>query len=312
MMYRGALAVSLAGCLAFLTSSSTLHAAPLNLVSGVVNVQCVGDPVLSSCVNGRVFQTFDRQGLSQQSGSASIENSYQIGPTGSPLEPRRTQAVAGASAGVGAVSAGATTSFVTRAGAPVFLFEKPTASATAFFRDEFTVVGSPTVVQTLIFNFSFGGTVFDDAGDTRFGPSDASAVFSASISGLDRAIFAGNTARRTLNDGLPSAITQGFRLSVDVVGGDRLRLQENLDVQSNWNATANFLSTGKLDYIEAPAGVSLLSASIDNVFIRSGDRLMYDTSGLVDPPAIPEPGIVQLWALGLVAAAFRIRRSIAA
>ena len=193
------------------------------------------------------------------------------------------------------------------------------AQAEAFFQDDWTIRGPTDALRRLKLHFSLDGSVDDLAGiKLPFGQVNgaggrASGSLSVNI-GMD------NGSNRTLGPvaigpsgglltqciGLGGCDEPGFKLQsldllFDVAGGNHLSIFSSLLAQASGSAYADFFSTAKLDYVQAPDDVEILAASGD--LFRQGDRFVYRANAAIDPPpltAVPEPDSLFLLLLGLV------------
>lgn len=211
----------------------------------------------------------------------------------------------------GSVKAGASTSLILPRGSPTFNSERATAQAFAVAADDLTIAGPTDVARRITLHFALSGQVADETGvllpggRTYGGDSMATAFLGitvdASAGGSRNSPVVldapGGALRRTLGD--TEGSFQRLSLSFDVFGGNVLGTLLNLEVQAAGSGTANFLGTGKLEWIDAPADVAILSAGAGGALLRAGDRLAYAPSLVPDPLPIPEPATAWLWLLGL-------------
>lgn len=302
------LATRLVLCLlAGTAAAGPAQARTFNQGAGTLSANCAVDLEGLPCTNGVVRRALP--GFFGGPGSAfdSLDSSY-TGLDGS-THFQRTLWSVGAHAG--SVKAGASTSLILPKESPLFGSEGATAAAFAVAGDDLTILGATDVARRVTLHFSLGGQVADEAGvllpfgRTYGGNSQAIGSLGVTVdatAGTNRNSpvvldAPGGLLERRLGDTKGSF--QSLSLSFDVFGGNVLSTLLNLEVRAAGSGTANFLGTGKLDYIEAPADVSVFSAGSGEALVRLGDRLVYTPSNVPDPLPIPEPATAWLWLAGL-------------
>lgn len=298
------------------------NATVLSTWGGRVMLRCVPTrddlPCLAEAVNRPL--TGVNRGGAVITGSDTAQSLYETVGNGLPVQ-HLLQANWQSTAAVGLLQAGAFSSYAL--GAPPSNFGAPLvrAEAHAEYMDELAIHGGAGA-SALTMHFSFNGLLGSQKdlpqppGMFNYPDGIATAAFRLAIShGRGSPVTVVQTAPgslespglvtlnrgRQLGDRTPDV--QGLEFHFIVQDGSILDLRAQLDIAAELNAFADFRHTATLDYILAPADISISSGS--GTLVRQGDRFVFTAV----TSAVPEPAAAILWLAGLCGLAWQRRRA---